>query len=261
MTHSFPSDLDITTYQAPEHLLEGRIIAVTGAGAGIGRQAALTFARHGATVILIGRTISKLESVYDAIEDAGGAQPGIYPFCLEGASENDYAEMHNRLDQEFGRLDGLLLNAGLLGERRPIAQYPLNVWNLVMQVNVTSQFLMTKALLPLLDKAEQASVVFTSSSVGRKSRAFWGAYAVSKFATEGLMQTLAAELADATEIRVNAINPGATRTAMRADAYPAENPATLKTPAEIMSTYLYFMGSASIGITGQSVDAQLPKKV
>lgn len=258
MTGSNPSlsDLDITRYQAPAHLLEGRIIAVTGAGDGIGREAALTFARHGATVILIGRTIGKLESVYDAIEDAGGAQPGIYPMCLEGASENDYAEMHDRLDQEFGRLDGLLLNASVLGERRPIAQYPLDTWNQVMQVNVTSQFLMTKALLPLLDKSDQASVVFTSSAVGRKGRAFWGAYAVSKFATEGLMQILAAELSDATDIRVNAINPGATRTAMRASAYPAEDPATLKTPAEIMPAYLYFMGSESIGVTGRSVDAQ-----
>ncbi len=250
------SDLDITRYEAPAHLLEDRVIAVTGAGDGIGREAALTFARHGATVILIGRTISKLESVYDAIEDAGGAQPGIYPMCLEGASENDYQEMHDRLDQEFGRLDGLLLNASLLGERRPIAQYPLHVWNRVMQVNVTSQFLMTKALLPLLDRAEQASVVFTSSGVGRRGGAFWGAYSVSKFATEGLMQILAAETAEATGIRVNAINPGATRTQMRADAYPAEDPGTLKTPADLMPTYLYLMGRDSIGISGRSVDAQ-----
>lgn len=251
-----PGDLEISRYSAPPHLLEGRVIAVTGAGDGIGREAALCFARHGATVVLVGRTVSKLESVYDAIEDAGGAQPGIYPICLEGASENDYAEMHNRLDQEFGRLDGLLLNAGMLGERRPIAHYPLDTWNTVMQVNVTAQFLMTKALLPLLEKADHASVLFTSSSVGREGRAFWGAYAVSKFATEGLVQVLAAELAEVSDIRINAINPGATRTAMRANAYPAEDPTALKTPADLMPTYLYLMGRDSIGISGRSVDAQ-----
>ena len=251
-----PTDLEISHYQAPAHLLEGRVIAVTGAGDGIGREAALCFARHGATIVLIGRTVSKLESVYDAIEDAGGAQPGIYPMCLEGAIENDYAEMHDRLNQEFGRLDGLLLNAGVLGERRPLAQYPLSTWDQVMQINVTSQFLMTKALLPLLEKAEHASVIFTSSSVGRQGRAFWGAYAVSKFATEGMMQVFAAELAEATDVRVNAINPGATRTAMRANAYPAEDPHTLKTPADLMPSYLYLMGRDSIGVSGRSVDAQ-----
>lgn len=251
-----PNDLEISRYQAPAHLLEGRVIAVTGAGDGIGREAALCFARHGATIVLIGRTVSKLESVYDAIEDAGGAQPGIYPLCLEGASENDYTEMHDRLNGEFGRLDGLLLNAGVLGDRRPIAHYPLGTWDQVMQINVTSQFLMVKALLPLLEQAEHASVVFTSSSVGRQGRAFWGAYAVSKFATEGLMQVLAAEMRETTDIRINAINPGATRTAMRANAYPAEDPQRLKTPADLMATYLYLMGRDSIGITGRSVDAQ-----
>jgi len=250
------SDSEIARYMAPTHLLEGRVIAITGAGDGIGREAALTFARHGATIVLIGRTVSKLEGVYDAIEEAGGPQPGIYPMCLEGASENDYLEMHDRLDQEFGRLDGLLLNASLLGERRPVAQYPLNVWEQVMQVNVNSQFMMAKALLPLLDRADHSSLIFTSSGVGRRGSAYWGAYAVSKFATEGLMQVLAAELEDATSIRVNAINPGATRTAMRASAYPAEDPDTLKTPADIMPTYLYLMGSESIGVHGRSIDAQ-----
>lgn len=244
------------SYQAPDKLLENKVIAVTGAGDGIGAIAAKTFAAHGATVILIGRTVPKLEAVYDEIEAAGGPQPGIYPICLNGAVEKDYQDMHDRLEESFGKLDGLLHNAGELGQRTPIANYKLESWQKVMQVNVTAQFLMTKSLLPLLEKADHASIIFTSSGVGRVGKPFWGAYAVSKFATEGLCQVLANELDGTSNIRVNCINPGATRTRMRAAAYPAENPASVKTPQEIMPTYLYLMGDDSIGITGQSVDAQ-----
>ena len=244
------------SYQAPDRLLENKVIAVTGAGDGIGAVAAKTFAAHGATIILIGRTVPKLEAVYDEIEAAGGPQPGIYPICLNGAVEKDYQDMHDRLEESFSKLDGLLHNAGELGQRTPIANYKLESWQKVMQINVTAQFLMTKSLLPLLEKADHASIIFTSSGVGRVGKPFWGAYAVSKFATEGLCQVLANELDGTSNIRVNCINPGATRTRMRAAAYPAENPASVKTPQEIMPTYLYLMGDDSLGITGQSVDAQ-----
>lgn len=243
-------------YQAPDNLLDGRVIAVTGAGDGIGAEAARTFAAHGATVILIGRTVPKLEEVYDQIEKAGGAQPGIYPISLDGAVEKDYRDMHDRLEEVFGQLDGLLHNAGELGQRTPIANYTLASWQKVMQVNVTAEFLMTKALLPLLEKSDSASIIFTSSGVGKVGKPYWGAYAVSKFAIEGLSQVLAHELEGTSNIRVNCINPGATRTRMRATAFPAEDPATVTTPAAIMPTYLYLMGSASEGITGQSLDAQ-----
>lgn len=242
-------------YQAPTDLLADRIIMVTGAGDGIGRAAALSFAEHGATVILAGRTVRKLEAVYDTIESRGGPQPMIYPVDLSGAGEDDYAELATAVEREFGRLDGLLNNAGALGQRTPLSGYKPAVWRTVMQVNVTAPFLMTQALLPLLEQSSDASVVFISSGVGRKGRAFWGAYAVSKFATEGLMQVWADELDD-TAIRVNCINPGATRTLMRAAAYPAEDPRTLKTPEDIMPTYLYLMGPDSKGVTGQSLDAQ-----
>ena len=243
-------------YQAPENRLENRIIAVTGAGDGIGKTAAITFARHGAEVILIGRTVPKLEQLYDEIVAAGGPQPAIYPVDLEVAGEDHYVDMASALDDEFGHLDGLLHNAGQLGQRTPIANYSLASWQKVMQVNVTAEFMITKALLPLLEKSADASIVFTSSGVGRKGRAFWGAYAVSKFATEGLSQVLADELEETGNIRVNCINPGATRTAMRASAYPAEDPASLPTAADLMATYLYLMGPDSRGITGGSFNAQ-----
>ncbi|CAM3702649.1 YciK family oxidoreductase [Parendozoicomonas haliclonae] len=243
-------------YQAPANLLENRVILVTGAGDGIGRAAALTYARHGATVILLGRTTEKLEKVYDEIESAGYPQPAIIPFNLEGAAPHDYDAIADTIAQEFGRLDGLLHNAGLLGRLGPLFQYDPDTWQQVMQVNVNAEFMLTKVLLPLLREAPEASVVFTSSSVGSKGRAHWGAYSVSKFATEGLMQVLADEEDGLSQVRSNAINPGATRTAMRAKAYPGEDPNTLPAAEDIMPVYLYLMGSDSREVNGQVLKAQ-----
>lgn len=243
-------------YQAPKDLLKDRIILVTGAGDGIGRVAAKTYAEYGATVILLGRTLEKLEHVYDEIEAAGNPQPALVPMNLESAQEHDYIELTNTLEQEFGRLDGVLHNASLLGVRTPIESYDPVIWQQVMQVNLNAPFMLTQTLMPLLENAENASIIFTSSGVGRKGRAYWGAYAVSKFATEGLMQTLADEISNTTNIRTNCINPGATRTQMRANAYPAEDPGTLKRPEDIMPLYLYLMGKDSLEVNGQSLDAQ-----
>lgn len=244
-------------YQAPKNLLQDKKILVTGAGDGIGRTAALTFAKFGATVILLGRTVSKLESVYDEIEDNGGAKPAIIPLNMEGAAEKDYDDVAVSIENEFGKLDGILHNAALLGSLTTLEQYEVSVWNQLMQVNVTAPFMMTRALIPLLRQSEDASIIFTSSSVGRKGRAFWGGYAVTKFANEGMMQVLADELNDDDQnLRVNSLNPGATRTNMRASAYPAENPVNNPTPEEIMPVYLYLMGVDSKGITGKTFNAQ-----
>ncbi|MEE4191817.1 MAG: YciK family oxidoreductase [Halieaceae bacterium] len=243
-------------YQPADKLLADKVILVTGAGDGIGKTASLCFARHGATLILLGRTGSKLDAVYDEIEAAGGPQPVIFEADMLSATVEDYASLAASIGETFGRLDGLLHNASLLGERSPIAHYKPQLWQEVMQVNVTAQVLLTQALLPQLEAAPSASVVFTSSGVGRKGRAHWGAYAVSKFATEGLVQVLADELENISQVRVNSLNPGATRTRMRAAAYPGEDPATLKTAEELMPTYLYLLGDDSRGVTGQAFDAQ-----
>lgn len=244
------------SYEPAPDLLQNRLILITGAGTGIGRAAALACAAHGATVILLGRTVARLEETYDQIEKAGGPQPAIYPLNLATAAEKEYTDLHDTLEREFGQLDGLLLNAGILGQRTSIEQTTLVDWNQVLHVNVTANFTLVKALLPLLRKSEDASLLFTSSGVGRKGRAYWGAYAVSKFATEGLMQVLADELENVSSVRVNAINPGATNTAMRRTAYPAEEPSKNPSPEQIMAPYLFLLGPDSKGMNGQSVNAQ-----
>lgn len=246
-------------YRAPEDLLKGRILLVTGAGDGIGRTAAIDYARHGATVILLGRTTAKLEKVYDEIEAAGGPQPAIFPLNFEGATLKDYHDMAEALDKEFGRLDGILHNAGQLGRITPFEQYNPELWDQVMQVNINGPIWMTQALLPLLTKSDDASVIFTSSSVGRKGRAYWGAYSVSKFATEGFAQVLAEEIDHLRTLRINTLNPGATRTAMRKNAYPGEDPMSLRTAEDIMPTYLWLMGPDSKGHNGKAFDAQPPR--
>lgn len=242
-------------YQPRTDLLKDRIILITGAGDGIGRAAALSYALHGATVVLHGRTLNKLEVIYDEIESLGAPQPAILPLQLSTASLHDYEVLYDTLEQQFGRLDGILHNAGILGERVPLAEYPIETWDDVMAVNTRAPFILTQSLLPLLAKSNNASVVFASSGVGREARALWGAYSVSKIAIEAISQIFAKEQTYP-NIRFNCLNPGATRTAMRAKAYPDEDPLSLPTPESIMPAYLYLMGDDSIGMNGASIDAQ-----
>jgi len=243
-------------YRPDPDLLHGKTVVVTGAGDGIGRAAALAYAAHRATVILLGRTESTLEQVYDTIEAAGGPRPALVALDLATATEDNVVQLATGLAQEFPHLDGLLHNASILGERRPVESASYAAWQSVMQVNVNAQFLLTRHLLPLLQAAPSASVVFTSSGVGRVGKAYWGAYAVSKFATEGFMQVLASELENTSGIRVNSLNPGPTNTAMRRAAYPGERPSDNPAPEEIMATYLFLMGDDSAGITGQAFNAR-----
>jgi NAD(P)-dependent dehydrogenase (short-subunit alcohol dehydrogenase family) len=247
---------DPRAFAAGPDELEGRVIAISGPTRGIGHAVALACARHGATVVLIGRNVRKLEAVHAEIGALGKAEATIAPFDLEKAVAADYDTLASATLERYGRLDGLLHNASLLGMLAPIEHYDVPTWCRVMHVNVTAAFALTQVLLPALKQSRDASVVFTSSGVGRKARAFWGAYAASKFAVEGLAQVLAAELENTTAIRVNALNPGAARTAMRLQAYPAENPESLPAPEALVGTYLALLGPASRGITGQSFDAQ-----
>lgn len=247
---------DPRKYTYPNNLLNDRVVLITGASDGIGKALALRVASLGGRVILHGRDVSKLEAAYDEVEAIEGApRPSIAVLDLAAANSESYTSLAQSIEQEFGRLDGLVLNAGILGERYAIEQYDAVVWQKVMHVNVTASFAITQVLLPLLHTAPDPSVIFTSSGVGRKGRAFWGAYAVSKFATEGLSQVLADEHRH-TPLRSNCVNPGATRTRMRSQAFPAEDRQTLKRPEDVLATYLYLLGPDSAGVTGQSFDAQ-----
>lgn len=248
--------IDPRKYTYPGDILRDRIILITGASDGIGKALALHAASLGAQVILHGRSVPKLEKLYDTIEDIEGApRPSIAVMDLESANAESYTTLAQSIEAEFGRLDGLVLNASILGERYSIEQYDAVLWQKVMHVNVTSIFAMTQVFLPLLQESADPSVIFTSSGVGRSGRAYWGAYAVSKFATEGFSQVLADEHRHG-KLRSNCINPGATRTSMRLAAFPAEDRNALKRPEEILAPYIFLLGPDSKGITGESFDAQ-----
>jgi len=236
--------------------LADKTILVTGAGSGVGKAAAIAYASHGANVILLGKTSSKLEKVYDEIEKLDCPTPSISLMNLLVANTKDYQELIDNLLTEYNQLDGLLLNAAILGDRTPIEQYDVDKWVETIHINLTSQFILVKTLLPALKESEDASVVFTTSGVGKIGKAFWGAYSVSKFGIEGLSQILSEEFDNDSSIRFNCINPGAVRTKMRKTAYPLENPENLPAPEEVMEKYLWLMSEASKNISGKSFDCQ-----
>jgi NAD(P)-dependent dehydrogenase (short-subunit alcohol dehydrogenase family) len=235
--------------------LTGRIIAITGATGGIGRALAIDCVREGAQVVLLARNTRKLQNLHAELEQIRPGAALMAPLDLENAIAKDYDLIADAVMERFGRLDGLVHCAGLLGALTPIEHYDVPTWCRVMHVNVTAAFALTQVLLPALRKSADASVIFTSSGFGRQGRAYWGAYAVSKFAVEGLMQVLAAEL-EGSAIRVNALNPGRARTAMRRAAYPSETIDSLPLPETLTGPYLALLGPKGKGITGRSLDCQ-----
>lgn len=242
-------------------LLRGRVIAITGAGDGIGRALALAAARHGAELVLIGRTIKRLEAVHAEISAIRADAASIAPLNLEHAVAQDYDALAAAINERYGRLDGLVHNAAILGALTAIEHYDVPTWCRVLHVNLTAAFALTQVLLPALHRAADASIVFTSSSVGRKPRAFWGAYAISKCGIEGLSALLAEELSEGLPIRVNVLNPGATRTRMRRQAYPSEDVSALAEPDSIVNPYLWLLGVHAQGVSGQSLNCQPPRSL
>ncbi len=243
-------------YQPNANLLAERVILVTGASEGIGRAVATCFAQYGATVVLLARHIGKLEAVYDEIVNQGWPQPAIYPCNLATANPQDYVELTLRIKKEFGRLDGLLHNAATLGSLTPIEHYDIRQWYTVLQTTLNAPFMLTRATLPLLKEAKDASIIFTEDSVGHHGQAYWGAYSVAKFGITGLRQVIADELENYVNIRVNSINPGKLYTRLRASAYPAENPSTLASIDSVLPAYLYLMGIDSRQVKGQCLNVQ-----
>jgi NAD(P)-dependent dehydrogenase (short-subunit alcohol dehydrogenase family) len=243
-------------YQAPPELLRDRVILITGASDGIGRAVAIAAAARGARVILHGRNVKRLESIYDVIVNGGSPRPSILPLDFEKAGPAEFEQLVTAIDQEFGRLDGLVHNAGMLGERAPIEHYDVAKWMRTMHVNANVPFVLTQRCMSLLRKSQDPTIIFTSSGVVPRPRAYWGAYLASKWASDGLMRMLADELETQPAMRVNSVNPGKVRTNMRLQAYPAEDRSTLPDPASIVGPYLYLLGPDSRGISGQVVECQ-----
>ncbi|HWJ34577.1 MAG TPA: YciK family oxidoreductase [Steroidobacteraceae bacterium] len=237
-------------------LLTERVILITGASSGLGRALAIECARAGASVILSGRNGAKLERVYDEIEALGAPQPALAVLDLATATAVDYDALAQTIGTEFGKLDGLVHCAGVLGDRTPLEQYDVPTWCRVLHVNLTAPFILTQVLLPSLRKSPDASIVFVSSGVVHNSRPFWGAYAVAKTGLESVRSMWSQELEGEPNIRVNSVNPGRMRTPMRAAAYPAEDPNTLPTPASVTGVFLYLLSAHGRGTDGVYLDAQ-----
>jgi NAD(P)-dependent dehydrogenase (short-subunit alcohol dehydrogenase family) len=251
-------DIAIRHYVAPPGLLAGRVIAVTGAGDGVGRAVALAAAERGAQLVLIGRTVKRLEAVHAQIAAGAAPEASIAPLDLERALAADYDGLAAALSTRYGRLDGLVHCAAQVGALAPIEHYDMLTWCRVIHVNLTAAFALTQVLLPALRASRDASVIFSSSGVGRRGHAHWGAYAVSKFGIEGLAQVLADELEGGTAVRVNALNPGPARTRLRRQAFPAENTASVPEPEALVQPYLWLLGPDSRGVSGRSLDCQPP---
>ena len=242
--------------------LSGKVILITGAGDGLGAATAKTYASFGATVILLGKTREKLEAVNDWISQNTSTQPVIVPCDLETLNLETATNLADSISNAFGTLDGIVHHASRLGPRAPLAHYPNDEWQKVMQINVNAVFLLNHALFSLLDTSNRACVIHTSSSVGREGRAYWGAYAASKFALEGLSQVFADETEVAGRIKVFSVNPGGTRTAMRREAYPLEDPLSLPIPEARMELFLLLQSPVDEArgavefVTGQQLDCR-----
>ena len=228
--------------------LDDKIILITGAGDGIGKAVSLDCAKRGATIILLGKTIHKLEAVYDEIVAMGGAEPAIYPMDLSGAAADDYDDLHDNIEKEFGRLDALFNNAGWLGASTPMEIFDTELWYRVMQVNLNAPFLLTKACIPLIKKSSRGAIVFTADP---KTNAYWGAYGVAKSGMQTLMTILADEL-ESQNIAVNALDPGPVRTSFRTRAYPAEDAREMNKLADVSAPFVYLINGDCDSVVGKT---------
>jgi len=243
-------------YTASEDLLQDRVILITGAGQGLGRAAALTYAKHGATVILHGRKVAKLEAVYDEIEALGKARPIIYPLDFTNTTDEDYLVLAQAIGEQLGRLDGVLHNAAFLYDLSPIESQTLEQWQSIMHINLMVPFALNKACLPLLVAAPDASIIMTASTHGHSPTAYWGGFSVAKAGVEALVKILADEWDTIPNLRVNALIPGVVNSPQRAKTHPGEVKKSIPQPEDLMSTYLYLMGPDSEGTSGQIIFCQ-----
>jgi NAD(P)-dependent dehydrogenase (short-subunit alcohol dehydrogenase family) len=245
--------MDFKHYRAAPDLLRERVILVTGAGQGIGRVAALAFAAHGATVILHGREVSKLESVYDQIDAAGGPQPTILPLDLATARDRDFENMALAIESQLKRLDGILHNASHLADPSPLDNQRLDEWLLLLRVNLAAPFALTRACSYLLRAASDASVIFTSETHALEPAAYWGGFAVAKSGLMALVKIQAQEWEGRSNLRVNLLVPGPVDSPQRQRTHPGELPTSRPRPEKLMPAYLYLIGPDSRGVSGEAL--------
>lgn len=237
-------------------LLAGRVILVTGASSGLGRAASLAFARHGATVALLARNEAKLEAVYDAILAAGGPEPVMFPYDLAAADDRSLETLAGTLAHHLKRLDGLLHSAHQFYSLTPLHLQTTEQWQALMRVNLIAPFALTRACLPLLRQAPDASVVFTGETHGHQPSAYWGGYAVAKSGLETLTRIWADELSADENLRINTLIPGQVATTLRSRTHPGLAPETIPGVDDLMPWYLYLMGMDSRSVRGQIVECQ-----
>ena len=242
-------------YEIAQDELKGKVILVTGANRGFGLAMTKDLAKAGATVIMLGRDLGSLEYAYDSVVDAGFEEPILYPLDLEGATPEQYQELQNDIEKQFGHLDGLIHNAAILGTMMPVEQYDIKLWYSTIQINLSAPFMLTQFLIPLLNKADDARVLFISAEQGRQAKAYWGAYGVSKYAIEGFSKTLSEEV-EKTNIKVNTLDPGKMQTELRRAAYPAEDSSTNPLPSDKSPAIVGLMGLGCKNLQGQQLQLE-----
>jgi NAD(P)-dependent dehydrogenase (short-subunit alcohol dehydrogenase family) len=236
--------------------LSGRVVMVTGASGGLGKPFSLACAARGATLVLHGRVVRKLEAIYDEIVAAGHPQPTILPLDLATASADDFDNVAGAIRAQLGRLDGLVHAAAFLGSLGPIEHQSFDVWQKVLRVNLAAAMALTRSTMPLLSVAPDASVIFTLDTRGEEPRAYWAAYAAAKAGLAALAVTLADEWESRSNLRVNAVVPGPMRSPLRALTHPGEQRSALPLPEALVPLYLHLAGAQAKSESGARIDAQ-----
>lgn len=241
-------------YQPQPDCLKGRVILVTGAGSGLGREAAIAYARHGATVALLGRNEKKLDPIYDEILAIGGPEPAMFPFDLEAADDLGFERLAGTISYHLKRLDGILHSAASFFLLTPLNQQTLAQWNTLLKVNLAAPYALTRACLPMLEASPDASVIFTGETHGLHPAAYWGGYAVSKSGLEALATIFSQELERLPNIRINTLIPGPVNSPLRRKTHPGEDPDRLPQPADLLPWYLWLMGPDSRDVRGKTIE-------
>ena len=235
-------------------LLQDRVLLITGAGQGLGQALALAAADLGATIILHGRSSAKLEKTYDAIVAANGATPAIAPLDFSKASDQDFEQLAQTIRHEFGQLDGIVHCAAQLKQLQPLANETLDDWLNLLRVNLAAPFALTRACLSMLKHSENGSVIFVSESHGVTPKAYWGGFAVSKFALQGLLQVWHDELSSAEKLRMNIVVPGPFNSPQRTLTHPGEDKSALTPVEDILPAFIYLLAEESKTISGQVIE-------